>query len=93
MTVIRQCECCNGDGSEGKEWFIGTEGEDICARCAAELLGAERDALRQQLQGAVVIDDAAIIRAANAIGQLGTDRIGAEPYAAARAILDAARGQ
>lgn len=53
MSVIRQCECCSGDGSEGKEWFIGAEGEDICARCAAELLGAERDALHQQLQGAV----------------------------------------
>lgn len=46
-----------------------------------------------QLAGAVVIDDAAITRAADAIGALGTDRIGAEPYAAARAILDAARGQ
>jgi hypothetical protein len=53
----------------------------------------ERDEARQQLRGAVVIDDAAITRAADAIGALGTDRIGAEPYAAARAILDAARGQ
>jgi hypothetical protein len=37
-----------------------------------------------------VPDEAAIIRAADAIGSLGTDQIGAEPYAAARAILRAA---
>jgi hypothetical protein len=53
MDVLRHCECYERPQAEGEEWFIGAEGEDICARCAAELLGAERDALRQQLRGAV----------------------------------------
>lgn len=58
------------------------------AACGRELAKAHA----QLRKSVVVVDDAAITRAANAIGALGTDRIGAESYAAARTILNAARG-
>jgi hypothetical protein len=89
MSLWQKCEAMEHVGPERPvAWRDLGLMCDVCY----EAFGDMR-ALRQQLEGAIVIDDAAIIRAANAIGQLGTDRIGAEPYAAARAILDAARGQ
>lgn len=96
MTVIERCARALYEtaGKHWLEWYpwesdhhLAVEARKRATKRAEIVLAAANHA------GAVVIDDAAITRAADAIGALGTDRIGAEPYAAARAILDAARGQ
>jgi superfamily II helicase len=96
MNVLRQCECCSGDGSEGKEWFIGAEGEDICARCAAELLGAERDSLRHELAGAVSEIERLRETLAHVINRVSTEGRDDEHgliFTAGKAALDRTRGQ
>jgi hypothetical protein len=61
MDLLRHCEVCEKPIS-GEPITDPEEGIDFCAPCAASLLGAERDELRNQLRGAVVLDETTLAR-------------------------------